>query len=460
MGACASRSPLSFLVITSRTRRLGISAVLICATLAQFVRGADPFSGALTSANEAGSALEVPPESGADPFTATSNLAGPGDPFQQEIFLDQFDSDGVVQAAGEQPKKDAAKFPNAFQIPDTEVWWKFGGYVKGDFIHDFEPAGTEDRFVPPTIPTDGSSGQNTLLQAKATRLNLDVRAPSDWGVVRGFVEGDFFTTGNNLRIRHAYAEVGHLLAGQTWTAFTDPAAIPRTLDFESPIAFITLRQAQFRWTQPLTEELSFAISMENPQTVVDDIVTTTIPGEPRQPAPDFVTRLKYKDDSVEWLVASLFRELTYEPDIGPTVNQFGFALNLVGILYPTPEDKIIGQILAGSGLGRYRSGSDLGLQTPFSVDTVTHLGACLGLTHDWNDKLSSTGVYSFALRRQTDANPADTSRFSSYLAVNLIWEPISDTTMGIEYLYGTNETHDGKSGSANRIQMSVQYNFP
>src|SRR5436190_5972182 len=97
-------------------------------------------------------------------------------------------------------KEDSAEFPKATKIPGTEVWWKFGGYVKGDFIHDFKPAGTPDRWVPTTIPTDGSEGQNTLMQAKASRLNLDVRAPSDWGTIRGFVETDFFTNGNQLRI--------------------------------------------------------------------------------------------------------------------------------------------------------------------------------------------------------------------------------------------------------------------
>src|SRR5262245_35073417 len=55
-------------------------------------------------------------------------------------------------------KDDAAKFPKAYQIPDTKVWWKFGGFIKGDFIHDFEPAGTTARFVPITIPTDGADG--------------------------------------------------------------------------------------------------------------------------------------------------------------------------------------------------------------------------------------------------------------------------------------------------------------
>jgi len=368
--------------------------------------------------------------------------------------------DRLRQIFFETSKPESAKFPKAYQIPDTEIWWKFGGYIKADFIHDFEPAGTTDRFVPTTIPTDGADGQNTLMQAKASRFNLDVRAPTDWGVARGFLETDFFTSDAQLRIRHAYVEVGSLLAGQTWTVFTDPASIPQTLDFESPIAFITLRQAQFRWTEQLGDNLKWAASIENPTTAVDDVVTATIPGRPEQPIPDFVTHLKYKDEHVEWFVAGMIRELVYQPDIGPVQNRLGLATNIVGILHPTDNDKIIGQFVCGSGLGRYRSGSDLGLASPTKVDDILHMGGCVALTHKWTKRLASTGVYSFAVRREDAADPPETSHFASYSAMNLIWEPVDDVTMGVEYLYGTHETKDDAFGKANRLQASVQYNFP
>src|SRR5690606_18984121 len=154
------------------------------------------------------------------------------------------------------------------------------------------------------------------------------RTPTDWGIARGFVEGDFFTSGNNFRLRHAYAEVGRLLAGQTWSAFTDPDAIPRTLDFESPIAFITLRQAQFRWTQPLAENWKWIGTLDSPTASVDDVVEATIPGEPEQPVPDFVTRLEYQNDLGKWFVAALLRDLVYQPDVGPSQDRFGWAVNL------------------------------------------------------------------------------------------------------------------------------------
>jgi len=357
-------------------------------------------------------------------------------------------------------KSDSAEFPKASKIPGTEVWWKFGGFVKADFIHDFEPAGTPDRFVPTTIPVDGSDGQNTLMQAKATRLNLDVRAPSDWGTVRGFIETDFFTDGNQLRLRHAYVEVGPLLAGQTWTVFTDPNGIPTTLDFESPIAFIVQRNPQFRWTETINENLRWATSIENPTTTVDDDVTATIPGEPAQPLPDIATHLKYTGDFYEWFIAGLFRDVAYRPDVGSEQDRFGYALNFVGILKPTDDDKVIGQFVMGSGLGRYRGGNDLRLISPTKVDNVQHMGGCFAVSHAWTETLSSNGVYSLALRDREDTDPPGTPRLANYVATNLIWAPIENTTLGVEYLYGSNEVQNGDFGDAHRIQATVQYNFP
>jgi hypothetical protein len=443
----------------ARARHIAISAVLV-GGFALSGRGSEPVVSGPYSPSEWFAqteswvaTLESEPIPQADPADRTP-LGSPADGPGPSLLGD------VLQASATAPPAESAQFPGAYQIPDTDVWWKFGGYIKGDFIHDFQPAGTTDRWVPTTIPTDGRGGDNTLMQAKATRLNLDVRMPSDWGIVRGFVETDFFTTGNNLRIRHAYVSVDRFLAGQTWTAFTDPNGIPRTLDFESPIAFITLRQAQFRWTQPIAENLDWVFSIENPTTSVDDIVTATIPGLPEQPLPDFVTHLKYTADSHEWFVAAMFRDLVYRPDVGSSQHEVGMALNLVGILYPTDGDKLIGQFVFGSGLGRYRSGSDLGLDTLTEVDAVNHVGGCVGITHAWTETLSSTFAYSFANRRGDSADPPETPRWANYLALNLIWEPIDRTSFGIEYLYGTNETQDDAFGYANRIQASVQYNFP
>jgi hypothetical protein len=81
----------------------------------------------------------------------------------------------------------------------------------------------------------------TFLDASETRLNLTTRAPTPFGKLKVFVEGDFQGSGNSLRLRHAYGEVGRFLAGQTNSTFMDASAQPSTLDNEGPNALVFVR---------------------------------------------------------------------------------------------------------------------------------------------------------------------------------------------------------------------------
>src|ERR1700741_1572171 len=92
-----------------------------------------------------------------------------------------------------------------------------------------------------------STGDYTWRVAGQTRFNVEVTGPTTAGPFKAFVEGDFFSDQNAFRLRHAYGTVGEVLGGQTWTTFMDEDAMPETIDFESPIAFPIVRQAQIRW---------------------------------------------------------------------------------------------------------------------------------------------------------------------------------------------------------------------
>ena len=114
------------------------------------------------------------------------------------------------------------------------------------------PSRSEDSFDPRTIAVDGSEGGNSQLHARETRLFLDMRGPVEGKELRMYVETDFYGSGSVLRLRHAYGSYGGLLAGQTWSTVVDENNMPNTIDFESPMAFPSIRQAQVRWTQKLS----------------------------------------------------------------------------------------------------------------------------------------------------------------------------------------------------------------
>ena len=150
--------------------------------------------------------------------------------------------------------------------------FKPGGRIKLDMIKDYDALTSEDSFDPRTIVIPSEDGGNSRLHARETRLFLDIRGPvgTEAKELQMYVEGDFYGSGNAFRLRHAYGSYGGLLAGQTWTNFLDPDNFPNTIDFESPMAFPSFRQAQVRYTAKLNDQTTWAVSVEDNNSQIDE----------------------------------------------------------------------------------------------------------------------------------------------------------------------------------------------
>ena len=90
------------------------------------------------------------------------------------------------------------EFSGFWKIPDTESSWiKLGGLVKLDAMYGFDAIGSEDEFLPSTIPvgdpgnSDGNAGR-TDFSDRQTRLWLDSRKKNDEDTIQGYMSLDFF----------------------------------------------------------------------------------------------------------------------------------------------------------------------------------------------------------------------------------------------------------------------------
>ena len=120
----------------------------------------------------------------------------------------------------------AGDFPGSLRIPGTNAALKVGGQVRVTLVDSFAAIGSGDRFVTSSIPIRGTAtvaeGARLAMTAIPSRFNFDVRSPSSVGDLRAFIEADFAGTSGTLRLRHAFAQWGQLLVGQTWSTFSDP----------------------------------------------------------------------------------------------------------------------------------------------------------------------------------------------------------------------------------------------
>jgi len=391
----------------------------------------------------------------------------------------------VVTATGEKvaPAKPAKK--GYFVIPGTETSVKIGGYAKLDAIYNDVSAGDnsagDQLFLPSTIPLDNTNPDDnqTVLHARQSRFNVGTTTDTAYGKLNTFFEGDFFGGSNaagasassanvDFRIRHAYGELGKFLAGQTWSTFEIMDSLPDTLDFGGPAAQTFMRQGQIRWTEPFAwGSLQFAV--EDPNAVFDDNTSSTADDQTDDDHfADLIGRANFKNEFGSYSVAVMARELSADKN-GTTIDDsaWGGAITFGGKVPTFGKDDLRFQFNYGNALGRYMTTKFKDAEyntTTNEVETFDQWGGFLAYRHYWIDNLRSNLVYSYGAADNdqavlgTTAYNAANKEFQSVHA-NLIWSPVPQVDLGIEYLYGYREIESGADGELNRIQFSATYNF-
>jgi hypothetical protein len=350
-------------------------------------------------------------------------------------------------------------FKGGLIVFGRDVAMKIGGYVKADFIYDFNPIDETDSFVTTSIPVGAAHRTNARFHARQTRMSFDTRWASSARTVRIFVEGDFFSEGDRYRLRHAYGEVGSLLVGKTWTTFTDVAAAPATLDFEGSVSAVNRRQAQARWTQPICcRDLTLALAIEDARFIIQ--LPPDVTADPRSPSPDFVWHLRLDRGWGRFQVAGLYRIGGGQVPHNPVVTGTAWGMNFTGTILLARCTTAYYQIVFGEGIGSYRGLPDAAPATAERMTALPLFGWMVGVNHEWNDRLSSN--FTYAENRLDNAafqDPDDVHR-TTYLAANLIYSPLERVQVGIEYLYGLREDIDREVGSAHRAQVAFIFDLP
>lgn len=346
--------------------------------------------------------------------------------------------------------------PGWWLIPGTKTQIKAGGYVKFDFIHDFNPIGSPDFFDVSKIPTDGSKGESTHLNVKETRLYLDIKGPAKNGQIRGYIEGDFYGTGGALRLRHAFIEVNDKwLAGQTWSNFMDENIIPNTLDFEKPAAYAFARHPLVRYKHFVSKSSYVALAVEEPSASGQ---APPDAGRFENPLPDLTARYRVTKSWGHIQLSAFAGKLVYRFNSGGTQSVTMFGGNLSG-QFNLNQDKLIYQLVGGPGVGRYRGGLSAGLDENDELVTLSDLGFTLGYEHRWSPALSSLFLYNTGRVDNSEGQTGAALHGADYIATNLLWHFSEKAFAGVEYLWGLRQDVDGAEGDANRLQLSVRYSF-
>jgi Porin subfamily len=399
--------------------------------------------------------------------------------------------------------------PLSWMLPGSDISLQIGGYAKLDAIGitgGNRSVGANDQFNVFQIQTRGAPTGNapgdpsSNIHARQSRIYLEAsKTDTPLGPARAYFEADFFgpidlgtptvSNSHTFRLRHAFAEVGPLLAGQTWSTYIDPSTYAEILDFTGPGGESFARQGQVRYTHNFGGGFSGAIAVENPQSRIR-IGEGPVSGTGAVPAltglqdigvgplardstPDFIARIKYESPQFNLQLSGVGTRSTAPPATAATPfvpgnGNFGFGTQLSGqIALPLFNDKDNFRFMTGYLDGASRYMLDVANTAPSvaynatltQFDSIKAYGGFGALQHWWSDKLRTNLVFSYVNINNPIYSGPKVIAGTRYGIVNLLYSPWPDVDIGAEFQYGQRIDADGTKGFQTRVQSSVIYRF-
>jgi hypothetical protein len=352
------------------------------------------------------------------------------------------------------------------------------GFAQMDAIYDFNRvnpawnATLRPSRIPVVCPGDPGCGNDgeAILSVRQSRLGVKALVPTSQGALTTRFEFDLFGVGvdegqTTFRLRHAYGELGHFLAGQTNSLFMDGDVFPNTIDYWGPNGMIFFRNVQARWTPINANGRKFAVAIEDPGAGLDTSSAGMGAMSSHDPFPDVTAQYRMDHSWGHVQVAGILRRLGFETPAGasgdPSGTKNGYGVNVSGSYKLRDKNKLMAQVAYGEGISAYINDccSDLGSDAAGNVETLPLLGWLLYYDHYWNARWSSSVGWSETLQNNSAGQLATAFHKGQYASANLLHYPAKNVLTGVELLYGTRENKDGASNSDTRVQFSAKFDF-
>lgn len=378
---------------------------------------------------------------------------------------------------------------NSFKTGTTEI--NLYGFIKLEGLWVNRLTGNFPEVFPQNVPLNEDRADRhsqTIIDARSSRIGINVNDVVYGIKMKGVIEGDFFDAGGDalvfnsrffrLRLAYAKAEMPNgffLLAGQFWTlpAHNPDIEMPMYLNTQlAPVGVAYARQPQLRlgYKHQVSELgiIQFEGSVEkhgfNDLGFLTPTGTEPIQGG-EEPWPLFAGKISWLSDKFKWSVDGAISQTRYIPDItGRSLKKTIWAVSAIA-KYKVDRLALWGTINYNVGL----SSMFMGYFNNVAIDRFSHLfafksnGGCVAARWDWIDNvLFSDVVYGI----QQGQKIANTILFSGNalkslqdFRINLFYKFWETWQAGIEYQSIYVKSFNGKKGQANDIHCAIWYNF-
>jgi hypothetical protein len=381
----------------------------------------------------------------------------------------------------------------SWKLPGTNTSMQIGGFAQLSLIYDINhssgDAVSSNGASGASFPSSGTAAANRQgqfrLHARRSRFFIRTWTPTDYGTLHTRMEGDFMGAGgnqlisnsNSFRLRHAYGSLGPVLAGQTYSTFRFTKFEMFSFQDRGLAANGNGRQGLIRYTHKFGGGTALIIAVENPETnraivsgtYVDPVVISG--GGAPDRMPEFVAALQHVWSSGRVKFGAVFGEEGI--DDGGGSNDFTFVWAVQGGLKikfnnKRTEFSILG--FFGEGMGKYWRGMPGSIAVTgvnggnVQVKAIRSYGGYAWLRHKWTDTISTNVGFG---RHDADVEghiakvniPARALDVHWSFLANIVWTPVSNVLMGVEYHWLRSNYHNALSSVIHRVQFSARYKF-
>ena len=270
-----------------------------------------------------------------------------------------------------------------------------------------------------------------------------------------------------FHLKKAYAIINDFTIGYANSTFSDPAAVPSTVDAQGPNNKISPTRVLVRWMPTFRNHWVAAVSAETPstQTGVDNVNTAKTDNW----MPDWAAFLQYQWSRGEHIrLSGIVRTLGYRDLItAKNHNVAGWGMMLSSVAHPLlPQITTYASVSYGHGYAGL--GGDLQIgnydlmanpDTPGRMYAPASYGWNVGVQYNFTHAVFAT-VTASQSRFLPKGEVAPTEyRSGQFYAVNAFWNLTPRMQVGAEFDLGCRKDFSGDTRWARRVGLMAQFSF-
>ena len=356
-----------------------------------------------------------------------------------------------------------------FMSKDANLAMGIGGCVRLRGYYDWGGAIPASAFAPYLIPMNPKPNKMRHFDTTPAGSTLFFRVigrNKTLGEYQLYIEANFNGyQGRDFHLKKAYALINDFTVGYASSTFSDPAALPPTVDANGPNNKISPTRVLIRY-MPTVKRWTFAVSLETPESQIDaDNSTTEVMDAWLPDAAAFVQYAWGRSEHVR--LAAIVRALGYRDLVAQTNhNVAGWGLQLSSVAHPLPPLTTYATISYGKGYGSL--GGDLLVgnydlvaraDQPGRLYAPASLGYSLGLQYNFWPNLFASATFSQNRYLPDGAIDGREYKYGMFACINLFWNMTPRMQVGAELDWARRQNFDRTHRNAHRAGLMAQFSF-